>query len=88
MKSLEKDTKYVQLSKISFDVNNPRGEKEHQIVSDPEFQKLISSIRSHGILEPLIVKKDSNRLSTTFMILMPLPFHKYRLGFECIFLPL
>lgn len=58
MKSLEKDTKYVQLSKISFDVNNPRGEKEHQIVSDPEFQKLISSIKVHGILEPLIVKKD------------------------------
>ncbi|MEK9179516.1 MAG: ParB N-terminal domain-containing protein, partial [Patescibacteria group bacterium] len=61
MKSLEKDTKYIQLSKISFDVNNPRGEKEHQIVSDPEFQKLISSIKSHGILEPLIVKKDSSK---------------------------
>ena len=61
MKSLEKDTKYVQLSKISFDVNNPRGEKEHQIVSDPEFQKLISSIKAHGILEPLIVKKDPTK---------------------------
>jgi ParB family chromosome partitioning protein len=61
MKSLEKDTKYIQLSKISFDVNNPRGEKEHQIVSDPEFQKLISSIKAHGILEPLIVKKDPSK---------------------------
>ena len=58
MKSLEKDTKYVKVDKISFDVNNPRGEKEHQIISDPEFQKLISSIKLHGILEPLIVKKD------------------------------
>jgi len=58
MKSLEKDTKYVQLSNISFDVDNPRGEKEHQIVSDLEFQKLISSIKEHGILEHLIVKKD------------------------------
>lgn len=58
MKSLEKDTKYVQLGKISFDVNNPRGEKEHQIITDPEFHKLVSSIKSHGILEPLIVKKD------------------------------
>jgi len=61
MKSLEKNTKYVQLDKISFDVNNPRGEKEHQIVSDPEFRKLISSIKTHGILEPLIVKKDQSR---------------------------
>lgn len=61
MKSLEKDTKYIQLIKISFDVNNPRGEKEHQIVSDPEFQKLISSIKAHGILEPLIVKKDPSK---------------------------
>jgi len=57
MKSLEKNTKYIQLSKIAFDVNNPRGEKEHQIVSDPEFRKLILSIKTHGILEPLIVKK-------------------------------
>jgi len=61
MKSLEKDTKYVQLSKISFDVNNPRGEKEHQIITDPEFQKLIASIKTHGILEPLIVKKDPSK---------------------------
>lgn len=61
MKSLEKDTKYVQLDKISFDVNNPRGEKEHQIINDPEFQKLISSIKAHGILEPLIVKKDPSK---------------------------
>lgn len=61
MKSLEKDTTHVQLSKISFDVNNPRGEKEHQIVCDPEFQKLISSIKKHGILEPLIVKKDHSK---------------------------
>jgi len=61
MKSLEKDTKYVQLCKISFDVNNPRGEKEHQIITDPEFQKLIASIKSHGILEPLIVKKDPSK---------------------------
>ena len=61
MKSLEKDTKYVQLSKISFDVNNPRGEKEHQIITDPEFHKLVLSIKAHGILEPLIVKKDPSK---------------------------
>ena len=50
MKSLEKDTKYVKVDKISFDVNNPRGEKEHQIISDPEFQKLISSIIREAII--------------------------------------
>jgi ParB/RepB/Spo0J family partition protein len=61
MKSLEKDTKYIQLSKISFDVNNPRGEKEHQIINDPEFQKLKLSIKTHGILEPLIVKKNPSK---------------------------
>jgi len=58
MKSLEKNIEHIQLNKVSFDVNNPRGEREHQIVSDPEFQKLILSINTHGILEPLIVKKD------------------------------
>ncbi|MDP2922802.1 MAG: ParB N-terminal domain-containing protein [Candidatus Omnitrophota bacterium] len=61
MKSLEKNTKYIQLSKISFDVNNPRGEKEHQIITDPEFHKLVLSIKAHGILEPLIVKKDPSK---------------------------
>ncbi|MDD5015812.1 MAG: ParB/RepB/Spo0J family partition protein [Atribacterota bacterium] len=61
MKSLEKDTKYVQLNRISFDVDNPRGEKEYQIITDPEFHKLVSSIKLHGILEPLIVKKDFSK---------------------------
>lgn len=61
MKSLEKDIEHINLSKISFDVNNPRGEKEHQIISDPEFHKLVASINTHGILEPLIVKKDSTK---------------------------
>ncbi len=68
MKSLEKNTKYIQLSKISFDVNNPRGEKEHQIITDPEFHKLVSSIKSHGILEPLIVKKDSSKTDHFILI--------------------
>jgi ParB/RepB/Spo0J family partition protein len=44
-----------------LDINNPRGEKEHQIITDPEFHKLVSSIKSHGILEPLIVKKDFSK---------------------------
>lgn len=58
MGSLEKSIKHIDAKKISFDPNNPRGEKEHQIISDPEFSKLVQSIETYGILEPLIAKKD------------------------------
>ncbi len=58
MKSLEKNVTHIELDRISFDINNPRGEKEHQIIADPEFDKLVLSITKYGILEPIIVKKD------------------------------
>lgn len=59
MKALEKDNiTLLSLSEIRFDIDNPRGEKEEQIIQDPEFNKLVASINEHGILEPLIVKKD------------------------------
>ncbi|MGD1046690.1 MAG: ParB N-terminal domain-containing protein [Bacteroidota bacterium] len=61
MKALEKSIEHIQIEKISFDKNNPRGEKEEQIVTDPEFDKLKLSINKYGILEPLIVKKDTNK---------------------------
>jgi ParB/RepB/Spo0J family partition protein len=57
MKSLEKNVRYIDPNNISFDKNNPRGETEKQITSDPEFKKLITSIREYGILEPIIVRK-------------------------------
>ncbi|HCJ66763.1 MAG TPA: hypothetical protein DHV62_05405, partial [Elusimicrobia bacterium] len=46
---------------IDYDKNNPRGEEEHQILSDPEFEKLKLSIQEHYILEPLIVKVNENK---------------------------
>ena len=58
MKSLKKGIEYIEPNNIRYDVNNPRGEKEHQIVSDKSFEKLVDSIKEHGVLEPLIVKND------------------------------
>ncbi len=60
MKSLEKDVQHFKIQDISYDTNNPRGETEQQIQNDVEFKKLVRSIKQHGILEPLIVKKDKN----------------------------
>lgn len=68
MKSLEKDVQYVKVQDISYDVNNPRGETEQQIQSDPEFKKLVLSIKQYGILEPLIVKKDENNVNNFKLI--------------------
>lgn len=61
MKALEKHIDHIQIDKISFDKNNPRGEKEEEIVGDSGFEKLKLSINKYGILEPIIVKKDSNK---------------------------
>lgn len=60
MESLEKNVQYLKIQNISYDTNNPRGESEQQIQNDVEFKKLVLSIKQHGILEPLIVKKDKN----------------------------
>lgn len=68
MKSLEKGIHYVNIQDISYDVNNPRGETEKQILGDPEFNKLKFSIKQYGILEPLIVKKDEENTNNFKLI--------------------
>lgn len=68
MKSLEKGIHYVNIQDISYDVNNPRGETEKQILGDPEFNKLKYSIKQYGILEPLIVKKDEENTNNFKLI--------------------
>jgi ParB/RepB/Spo0J family partition protein len=60
MKSLKKNVRYIEIKNILFDTRNPRGETEEQIENDPEFRKLINSIKQHGILEPLIIKKENS----------------------------
>jgi len=47
----------IEVSKINFNENNPRGESEEKITTDPQFKQLISSINEFGILMPLILKK-------------------------------
>lgn len=59
MAKLENKLKYLDPYKIEFDKNNPRGLSEKQITDDPNFGKLVSSIKEHGILEPLIVKPSN-----------------------------
>jgi len=47
----------IEVSKISFDENNPRGESEEKITSDSQFKQLVASIKEFNVLMPLIVKK-------------------------------
>ncbi len=68
MKSLEKDIRYIKIQDIAYEMNNPRGETEQQIQNDPEFKKLVLSIKQYGILEPLIVKKDENNVDNFKLI--------------------
>jgi len=58
MSILHRELLYKNPQLIAFDKNNPRGLTEDQIVGDPNFDKLVASIKKYGILEPLIVKKD------------------------------
>ncbi len=41
---------------------------EKQIINEPQFAILVSSIEKYGILEPLIVKKDESNTSTYILI--------------------
>lgn len=60
MRHLQKRLYYKAPSLIAFDRGNPRGETEEQITSDPEFKKLVNSIKDFGVLEPLIVRKKKS----------------------------
>ncbi len=57
MRHLQKRLSYKNPMAILFDEGNPRGENESQIVSDPEFKKLVTSIEEFGILYPIIARK-------------------------------
>lgn len=58
MSKLEYKMDYLDPNSIEFDKNNPRGLSPAQITNDPNFEKLVSSIKEYGILEPLIVKPN------------------------------
>jgi ParB/RepB/Spo0J family partition protein len=58
MSYLEKKLRYLDPNLIGFDIHNPRGETEQQIVTDGHFDRLVLSIREYGVLEPLIVRKN------------------------------
>lgn len=62
------ELKYPHPSKISFSPDNPRGEEEEQIKKSPRFKALVTSIKEHGVLLPLIVKRDE--ISTDNYILV------------------
>ena len=68
MKTLHRDLQYINPNDISYDKNNPRGLSESQIKNNPQFNKLVSSIKQYGILEPLIVKSDDSN-STKYVLI-------------------
>ena len=68
MITLHRELHYIEPTKISFDKNNPRGLTQNQITSDPEFDKLVSSINKFGILVPLIVKPNEQKPADFILI--------------------
>ena len=53
-----KTYKEIPLSKISSNPNNPR-----KNFSGPQFAELVESIRQKGVIEPIIVRPKSNKIS-------------------------
>jgi ParB family chromosome partitioning protein len=68
MGTLHRQLQYINPQDIAFDKDNPRGLTEDQIVNDPNFKKLKSSIEEYGILEPVIIKKDESNEATYVLI--------------------
>ncbi len=51
----------VSSKSIAFDEKNPRGETEEQILQDADFQELRRSVRTYGVLVPLIVRDSPSK---------------------------
>ena len=68
MGTLHRQLQYINPQDIAFDKDNPRGLTEDQIVNDPNFKKLKSSIEEYGILEPVIIKKDESNEAAYVLI--------------------
>lgn len=68
MEKIHPKLEQISPAKISFDPHNPRGLTENQIVSTPEFNKLLSSIKDHGVLVPLIIKPNEIETSSYILI--------------------
>jgi ParB/RepB/Spo0J family partition protein len=47
---------------IAFDAKNPRGETKEQIEQDGEFHELTRSVGRHGVLVPVIVRRNGDPL--------------------------
>ena len=58
MAYLQRKLNYLDPNEITFDRYNPRGETKHQITSDANFKRLVTSDKEYGVLEPIIVRKD------------------------------
>ena len=58
----------INTESIDFDIENPRGETEQEIIEDESFEKLKHSINNFGILEPLVVKLKGNEKSEYILI--------------------
>lgn len=68
MKRLHKKLHLLNPKEISFSPDNPRGLSKEQIINTPQFEKLVFSIKDHGVLEPLIVKRDAMKVNEFFLI--------------------
>ena len=60
MKYLSRKLHHIAPKDIRFDKANPRGESASLIKSDPSFKQLAGSIKSYGILEPIIVRETES----------------------------
>lgn len=60
MNAIVSSLKHIETEKIEFDINNPRRESETQIVTQKSFKNLVDSIKTDGIIVPIIVKDNGS----------------------------
>jgi ParB/RepB/Spo0J family partition protein len=68
MSLIEDKVNLVYTKDIDFDTQNPRGETEHEIISDDSFDKLKHSINIYGVLEPLVIKSKADKITEYILI--------------------
>lgn len=66
--SLKRKLENVAPSTIEVSDENPRGLSPEQITKSPDFRALVTSIKEHGVLEPLIVKRHQSLVDRYVLI--------------------
>jgi hypothetical protein len=62
------DLKPIDPNEVEFSKDNPRGEREEEILKDPEFEQLKDSVYKYGVLVPIVVHRQRGKPKPYYLV--------------------